>query len=103
MRRPPGSTYCFDIWRAAIDHSNNARQPLFIPNSSFLIPHYLRQIPIRSLNGHFPSSSRPAKLTPRVWTARISCVIMENNDKCRHLYRIDDSGGIRPWHSGKSG
>ena len=37
MRRPPGSTYCFDIWRAAIDRSYNARQLLFIPNSSFLI------------------------------------------------------------------
>ena len=46
MRRPPGSTYCFDIWRAAIDRSYNARQLLFIPNSSFLIPNSPRQIPI---------------------------------------------------------
>ena len=37
MRRPPGSTHCFGIWRAAIGRPYNARQLLFIPNSSFLI------------------------------------------------------------------
>ena len=41
MRRPPGSTICFGIWRAAIGRPYNARQLLFIPNSSFLIPNDL--------------------------------------------------------------
>ncbi len=30
MRRLPGSTYCFGIWRAAIGRPYNARQLLFM-------------------------------------------------------------------------
>ena len=37
IRCSSASTYCFDIWQAAIDRSYNARQLLLIPNSSFLI------------------------------------------------------------------